>query len=172
MQITNFYIQRDNRLNIEIAQSSRRIAEESRRDNLLNIELAKATAQVAEETRQDSAAMKTIAVLTLTFLPGTFIAVSPLLRTPSKPHTNNPSQSFFSMNDAFTFNPEPGAPIASPNLWIFFAVTIPVTIATYGLWLWWHGFSQTRHKVRHEQGLKDVEKELKQRMRSATTMTW
>ena len=63
-------------MNIEIAQSSRRIAEESRRDNLLNIELAKATAQVAEETRQDSAAMKTIAVLTLTFLPGTFIAVS------------------------------------------------------------------------------------------------
>ena len=77
-QITNFIVQRDNKLNIEIAQSSRRIAEESRRDNLLNIELAKATAQVAEETRQDSAAMKTIAVLTLTFLPGTFIAVSPL----------------------------------------------------------------------------------------------
>jgi len=81
LQITNFIIQRDNRLNIEIAQSSRRIAEESRRDNLLNIELAKATAQVAEETRQDSAAMKTIAVLTLTFLPGTFIAVSALLKT-------------------------------------------------------------------------------------------
>ena len=80
LQITNFIIQRDNRLNIEIAQSSRRIAEESRRDNLLNIELAKATAQVAEETRQDSAAMKTIAVLTLTFLPGTFIAVSPNVR--------------------------------------------------------------------------------------------
>jgi hypothetical protein len=79
-QITNFIIQRDNRLNIEIAQSSRRIAEESRRDNLLNIELAKATAQVAEETRQDSAAMKTIAVLTLTFLPGTFIAVCLYLR--------------------------------------------------------------------------------------------
>ena len=77
-QITNFIVQRDNKLNIEIAQSSRRIAEESRRDNLLNIELAKATAQVAEETRQYSAAMKTIAVLTLTFLPGTFIAVSPL----------------------------------------------------------------------------------------------
>jgi hypothetical protein len=79
-QITNFIVQRDNKLNIEIATSSRRIAEESRRDNLLNIELAKATAQVAEETRQDSAAMKTIAVLTLTFLPGTFIAVRSIPR--------------------------------------------------------------------------------------------
>ncbi|KAM0714814.1 hypothetical protein Q7P37_009278 [Cladosporium fusiforme] len=152
--ITNFIIQRDNKLNIEISTSSRKIAEESRRDNLLNIELAKATAQVAEETRQDSAAMKTIAVLTLTFLPGTAIA------------------SFFSMNDAFTFNPGPGETIASPNLWIFFAVTIPVTVATYALWIWWHKFSQERYKVRHEQGLKDVEKELKLRMRSATTMTW
>lgn len=76
------------------------------------------------------------------------------------------------MNDAFTFNPGPGETIASPNLWIFFAVTIPVTIATYALWIWWHKFSQERYKVRHEQGLKDVEKELKLRMRSATTMTW
>jgi len=37
--------------------------------------MAAATAQVAQETRQDSAAMKTIAVLTLTFLPGTAVAV-------------------------------------------------------------------------------------------------
>lgn len=70
-------------LNIELAQSSRKIAEESRRDNLLNIEIAKSTAQVAEETRQDSAAMKTIAVLTLTFLPGTAIAVRVLRMRPS-----------------------------------------------------------------------------------------
>ncbi|KAK0945019.1 hypothetical protein LTS01_026072, partial [Friedmanniomyces endolithicus] len=72
--ISNFIIQRDNKLNIQLAESNRRIAEESRRDNLLNLEMAAATAQVAEETRQDSAAMKTIAVLTLTFLPGTAVA--------------------------------------------------------------------------------------------------
>ena len=67
---------RDNKINIQLAESNRKIAEESRRDNLLNLEVAASTAQVAEETRQDSAAMKTIAVLTLTFLPGTFVAVS------------------------------------------------------------------------------------------------
>ncbi|KAK0352836.1 hypothetical protein LTR59_015809 [Friedmanniomyces endolithicus] len=72
--ISNFIIQRDNKLNIQLAESNRRIAEESRRDNLLNLEMAAATAQVAQETRQDSAAMKTIAVLTLTFLPGTAVA--------------------------------------------------------------------------------------------------
>ena len=75
-EIFNFIAQRDNALNIQIAKTSHKTAEESRRDNLLNIEIAKATAQVAQETREDSAAMKTIAVLTLTFLPGTAIAVS------------------------------------------------------------------------------------------------
>lgn len=74
--ISNFIVQRDNKLNIQLAENNRKIAEEARRDNLLNLEMAAATAQVAEETRQDSAAMKTIAVLTLTFLPGTAVAVS------------------------------------------------------------------------------------------------
>ena len=72
---------RDNKLNIELAASSKRIAEESRLDNLLSVKLAKATADVAEQTRQDSAAMKTIAVLTLTFLPGTAVAVGLALAT-------------------------------------------------------------------------------------------
>ena len=74
-QMFNIIAQRDNKLNIQLAESSRKIAEESRWDNLLNVKLARATAQVAEETRQDSAAMKTIAILTLTFLPGTAVAV-------------------------------------------------------------------------------------------------
>ena len=73
--IFNFITLRDNKLNISLAESTRKIAEESRRDNLLNLEMAAATAQVAEETRIDSAAMKTIAVLGLTFLPGTAVAV-------------------------------------------------------------------------------------------------
>lgn len=83
-QIFNFITLRDNKINISLAESNRRIAEESRRDNLLNLEMAVATAQVAEETRIDSAAMKTIAVLTLTFLPGTAVAVSLTRFTPPK----------------------------------------------------------------------------------------
>jgi hypothetical protein len=40
----------------------------SQKDALVNIE-------IATETKRDSSAMKTIAVLTMVFLPGTFIAV-------------------------------------------------------------------------------------------------
>ena len=76
------------------------------------------------------------------------------------------------MEGMFNWNPGPGEQIASPYLWVFWVVTVPITVGVYLLWLWWFKFSQTRHKSRHEQGLKDVEKELKMRMRSATTMTF
>jgi hypothetical protein len=75
--MSNYIIREDNRLNIEIAKSSQKIAEQARTDNMLNLRLAKATARVAEETRQDSSAMKTLALVTLTFLPATAVAVSP-----------------------------------------------------------------------------------------------
>ncbi|KAL9632232.1 MAG: hypothetical protein Q9204_003877 [Flavoplaca sp. TL-2023a] len=54
-QVTNLIAQNDSRTNIAIADASRRIA---------------------FETRRDSDAMKTIAALTMIFLPGTFVAVS------------------------------------------------------------------------------------------------
>lgn len=152
MQIFNFIQQRDNQLNIQLAQSSRKIAEESRRDNLLNMEIAKATAQVAEETRQDSAAMKTIAVLGLTFLPGTAVAT------------------FFSMT-MFNWNPGPGESLCSPYIWVFFVVTIPVTVLVYMVWIWWFKVSQKHYQTRHEKGLEDIEKKLKFAARS-TTGTW
>ena len=46
------------------------------RDNQLNLSIATSSAKIAEESRRDSASMKTIAVLTLLFLPGTSVAVS------------------------------------------------------------------------------------------------
>ncbi|KAK3617592.1 hypothetical protein LTR22_026689 [Elasticomyces elasticus] len=150
--ISNFIIQRDNKLNISLAESNKKIAEESRRDNLLNLEMAAATAQVAEQTRQDSAAMKTIAVLTLTFLPGTAIA------------------SFFSMT-MFQWPFRDDKQIASPYIYVYFVVTIPVTLLVYAFWLWWFKYSQRHYKKSHDEGLSKFEQELKMRVRSATG-TW
>ncbi|KAK4553843.1 hypothetical protein LTR86_009018 [Recurvomyces mirabilis] len=150
--ISTYIIQRDNKLNIQLAESNRKIAEESRRDNLLNLEMAAATAQVAEETRQDSAAMKTIAVLTLTFLPGTAVA------------------SFFSMT-MFQWPFKHQDDIASPYVYVYFVITIPLTLVVYAAWVWWFRVSQTRHKKAHEEGVTKFEQELKMRVRSATG-TW
>jgi Mg2+ and Co2+ transporter CorA len=62
-------IQRDNQLNLSIAEHSRHL-------NKINTDIAKSSQQIAVESRRDNASMKTIAVLTLIFLPGTWVAVS------------------------------------------------------------------------------------------------
>ena len=45
-------------------------------DNRNNIEIARLTKDIAQESRKDSSSMITIAVLTMLFLPGTFVSVS------------------------------------------------------------------------------------------------
>lgn len=47
----------------------------SQKDSKTNIELAASSASIAKETKRDGTAMKTIAILTMFFLPGTFLAV-------------------------------------------------------------------------------------------------
>ncbi|OCK94825.1 uncharacterized protein K441DRAFT_89226 [Cenococcum geophilum 1.58] len=127
--IFSIIAQRDNQLSIEISKSSRKIAEESRRDNQLNIQIAKSSARIAEESRRDSASMKTIAVLTLVFLPGTSIA------------------SIFSMT-MFNWNASQGQPIASKYIWVYFVITIPLTLLILLTWLWWYKRSQRTHQRR------------------------
>ena len=47
-----------------------------REDSRTNIVLAQQSQQIARDTKKDSVAMKTIAALTMCFLPGTFVGVS------------------------------------------------------------------------------------------------
>jgi hypothetical protein len=45
------------------------------KDSKINLSLAETTTIIARESKKDSSAMKAIAVLTMCFLPGTFLAV-------------------------------------------------------------------------------------------------
>jgi hypothetical protein len=47
----------------------------AQRDNMLNVEVARDSRAVAVASKRDSSAMKTLAIVTMAFLPGTFIAV-------------------------------------------------------------------------------------------------
>ena len=67
--------------------------------------------------------------------------------------------------------PMQGNRIASPYLWVFFAITIPLTLAIYVAWVWWFRYSQERWKKHHDEGLEKFEHEFKLRVRSATG-TW
>ena|SRR6266480_4594546 len=87
------------------------------------------SAAIAVSSMRDSTAMKTIAVLTTLFLPGTFVAT------------------FFSMT-MFNWNPSsngsfssPGTsdttPWMSPYMWVYWAISIPLTLFVMVLWLFW-----------------------------------
>ncbi|RPA81495.1 hypothetical protein BJ508DRAFT_326389 [Ascobolus immersus RN42] len=75
-------------LSHEDAQASIRQAEENVKHAQMSIELAKSNQALAEEMRRDSSSMKTVAIMTMIFLPGTFFSAlfaMPSLKWPERP---------------------------------------------------------------------------------------
>jgi len=80
---------------------------------------------IGQAAQKDSSAMKTIAFLTMTFFPATFISA------------------IFSTS-FFDFNPDTDEWSISSMFWVYWAVTIPITSITAGLWLFWYRFFPPR----------------------------
>ena len=94
----------------------------AQRDANANIELAKASRTVALASQHDSESMKTIAVMTMVFLPGTFLAT--LFDTP--------------------FLQWDGSRFIQSGFWMFWVITIPTTALVFALWF---GITK-RHAIR------------------------
>ena len=71
---------------------------------------------IASASKRDSSSMKTLAAVTVVFLPGTLVA------------------SLFSMS---MFDWQSQEDVLSPRFWIYWAVTLPLTLSTVGIWLAW-----------------------------------
>jgi hypothetical protein len=95
----NYFVQRDTEATIQISDTSR---------------------QIAEATQQDSSAMKTVAYLTLAFLPATFVCA--LFSTGVLNFQN------FNSHDS-------AARIVSPLWWVFVLCCIFITAFTFAIWL-------------------------------------
>ncbi|KAL8823311.1 MAG: hypothetical protein Q9191_005976 [Dirinaria sp. TL-2023a] len=106
--------------NQKIAQSQLEIVYNlvAQRDNKDNLKMAKISTEIASVTKDDSFAMRTIAVMSIVFLPGTFIS------------------SFFSMG-MFDWQAPSGDSVLSSRFWVYWAVTIPLTLAVLSIWLVW-----------------------------------
>ncbi|KAI1410705.1 hypothetical protein F5Y13DRAFT_71008 [Hypoxylon sp. FL1857] len=83
---------------------------------------AEYTAAIAVDGKRDSIAMKTISILGIVYLPGTFVAT------------------LFSIN-MFDWGGADGGDwaslTASPSMWIYWVITIPLTVITCLLWVIW-----------------------------------
>ena len=130
----NIIAQRDQRISIDIADASRALALESKRDQKISIEISKASSIIALESRRDSSAMKTLAAVTMVFLPGTFVA------------------SVFAM-PFFDFGNSDGLRVVNPQLWIYWVVTIPLTFLTFGVWLAWFQMKTKRESRENNDAL-------------------
>ncbi|TAQ89072.1 hypothetical protein B7494_g2585 [Chlorociboria aeruginascens] len=104
-------------------------------DAEVSIMIARYSFIAADKARRDSSSMKTIAILTLVFLPATTVA------------------SIFSMT-MFDWGATQGDKVVSKRLWMYFAVAIPLTLVVIGTWVLWYRWSQ-KEKTKRSQS--DIE---------------
>jgi hypothetical protein len=72
--------------------------------------------------------MKTLAAVTVAFLPATFVA------------------SFFAM-PLFDWNADPGSDVIKGRFWIYWAVAAPLTFTTIVIWLSWTHRQNLLHRA-------------------------
>ena len=141
----------------------------AKNDVKLSHELAAASHKIAAASKRDSTAMKAIALLTMVFLPGTFTAVSPfhplssslnplegdsslkkndskrwLLLTVSA--TTPPLQTLFSM-PYFEFSNSGNTLTLKPEFWIYWALTIPLTLVVLAAYLAYLVWIQNKERI-------------------------
>jgi hypothetical protein len=78
--------------------------------------------------------MKSISLVTMIFLPGTFFAVRPIASIVPIAELNTFFQTLFSMTFFNWGGTENGHPFVSRYIWIYFLVTGVSTVITLGLW--------------------------------------
>lgn len=99
----------------------------TQRDQELGIQIASDSRTLAQEAKRDSTSMKAIAAVTMSFLPGTFVA------------------SLFAM-PMFDWN-APTNDYVSSRFWIYWAVTVPLTFAVLAIWLLWTNYEQVVRNI-------------------------
>jgi hypothetical protein len=95
--------------------------------------IAEYSAMTAVGSRRDGSAMKTIAILTVLFLPATFVAT------------------LFGISGMFDWTPAGTAnvdqmPTVSPFFWIYWAVAVPLTVVLMVVWRIWWRMEDRRHE--------------------------
>ncbi|MCJ1371249.1 hypothetical protein MMC20_002464 [Loxospora ochrophaea] len=97
------------------------------KDNMTNLEVAADSRSIAQASKHDSSAMRSIAVLTMVFLPGTAVAT------------------IFSMPFFQVQNGQGQSGLVANQFWIYWAVTVPLTFVVLLVWIIWIRWSQYLH---------------------------
>ncbi|KAH6869841.1 hypothetical protein BKA70DRAFT_1578610 [Coprinopsis sp. MPI-PUGE-AT-0042] len=93
---------------------------------LMTFKVAVYSAQTAEDAKRDASSMTTIALVTMFFLPGSFVAAffgTEFVKIPGE--------------KAATTTPQ-GLEFVS-NTWLYLAISVPLTLVVFIIWIWLHG---------------------------------
>ncbi|RAL10263.1 uncharacterized protein BO97DRAFT_407127 [Aspergillus homomorphus CBS 101889] len=99
--------------------------------NEINLGFNLVSQRFGHDAKSDSAMMRTIAVVSMVYLPGTF--VSGLFGT-----------NFFNFTDG-----DEHTWFMAGSFWLYWAVTIPLTLATMAVWAWWHYLSPAKRNAKN-----------------------
>jgi hypothetical protein len=106
--------------------------------------------------------MRTISILGVVFLPGTFVAVCSFPFTSpkrEKTRTDRRLQSILSTS-FFDFKTSVGEDISS-KFWIYWAITIPLTLIVLAAWIYWYQINKRSHEA--------MDRKIEESMPSAAT---
>lgn len=109
----------------------------AQRANILNQRIADSTRAIAKASGRDSSAMKALAVITMTFLPATAIAVSPPFRAVQAKTKLKVFQAIFSM-PIFNWEKHSYSADVGRSIWIFCVMAGVLTGAVLYFWRCWH----------------------------------
>jgi len=122
MQITN------DRMMVSNGKAMHAILKATQEEAAITRDIALRSQQISEDMKKDSVSMRTIAIMTMFFLPGT--SFSALFAMP-----------FFATNKHLTDDRQ---------FWIWIALTVPTTAVAYAFYHFWRKHDEKRGPNRHE----------------------
>ncbi|KAK0706220.1 hypothetical protein B0T26DRAFT_655937 [Lasiosphaeria miniovina] len=135
------YVQQ--RIQIQIAALFHLIAQQ---DNAIAFDTASATRSIAASSLQDSSSMKMLALVAMFFLPGSFVAA--LFSTPLFVWDDGAAQ-----QAAAAAHTGPLAVATRPQFALFWAISVPMTVAIFVLYAVWMVRQKKKDKRRRRKGV-------------------
>ncbi|KAH8894814.1 hypothetical protein GQ53DRAFT_792689 [Thozetella sp. PMI_491] len=137
----------------------------AQKESKLNLEMAGQQRRLAHASKRDSDSMKTLSLLGAIFLPASFL--SSLF-----------SMTFFNWQNGSTGPGDQGDPVVSPQLWVYFVITVPLTLGVVMFWRWWDRRRESvyaEEDIDIEAGIEKLESRIMATMRQRTlskSRTW
>ena len=144
LQLLNYTNIRMVEQNSKMTAEMKEIAKQNAEQTEQSARQARSMGIIAYDTKRDSEVMKAITVVTLIFLPATFVSVrlNPCLELTTYPLFR--LQTIFSMG---FFNIDYDQIGVSRQGWVYLACTLPLTFVVVGasfIWIWWTGKKEAK----------------------------